>query len=45
MKTVLSYVKNFLVSEDGPTGEEYAVILALAVLVCLMFVRTFAASP
>jgi pilus assembly protein Flp/PilA len=28
-------VKNFLVSEDGPTAVEYAVMLALIVVVCL----------
>ncbi len=28
-------VKQFLVSEDGPTAVEYAVVLALIVIVCL----------
>ena len=28
-------VKKFLVSEDGPTAVEYAVMLALIVVVCL----------
>ena len=28
-------VKRFLVSEDGPTAVEYAVMLALIVIVCL----------
>ena len=28
-------VKKFLVSEDGPTAVEYAVMLALIVIVCL----------
>ena len=32
-------VKNFLVSEDGPTAVEYAVMLALIVIVCLTAIR------
>ncbi len=28
-------VKRFLISEDGPTAVEYAVVLALIVIVCL----------
>jgi len=28
-------IKNFLVSEDGPTAVEYAVMLALIIVVCL----------
>lgn len=36
MKTsILRSVRNFLVSEDGPTAVEYAVMLALIVIVCL----------
>jgi pilus assembly protein Flp/PilA len=31
----LADVKKFLVSEDGPTAVEYAVMLALIVVVCL----------
>ncbi|MCS7239297.1 MAG: Flp family type IVb pilin [Thermoguttaceae bacterium] len=31
----LSAVRTFLVSEDGPTAVEYAVMLALIVIVCL----------
>lgn len=33
-------VKNFLVSEDGPTAVEYAVMLALIVVVCLTAIQT-----
>jgi pilus assembly protein Flp/PilA len=32
---MLSSVKRFLVSEDGPTAVEYAVMLALIIVVCL----------
>ncbi len=35
MKNLTKSVKNFLVSEDGPTAVEYAVMLALIVIVCL----------
>lgn len=35
MKNVVSSVKNFLVSEDGPTAVEYAVMLSLIVIVCI----------
>ena len=35
MKVVIRKVCRFFVSEEGPTAEEYAVILALIVIVCL----------
>ncbi len=35
MKTFVSKVRHFLESEDGPTAVEYAVMLALIVIVCL----------
>ena len=35
MKTWALKVRRFLVSEDGPTAVEYAVMLALIVIVCL----------
>jgi pilus assembly protein Flp/PilA len=31
----LTFVKRFLISEDGPTAVEYAVMLALIIVVCL----------
>jgi pilus assembly protein Flp/PilA len=34
-KSILRSVRNFLVSEDGPTAVEYAVMLALIVIVCI----------
>jgi len=34
-KSILQSVRNFLVSEDGPTAVEYAVMLALIVIVCI----------
>ncbi len=36
MKGFVKKVKNFLVSEDGPTAVEYAVMLALIIIVCLV---------
>jgi pilus assembly protein Flp/PilA len=35
MRRLVNDVKQFLVSEDGPTAVEYAVMLALIVVVCL----------
>jgi len=35
MKLLAKNVQRFLVSEDGPTAVEYAVMLALIVIVCL----------
>ncbi len=35
MKLLAKRVHRFLVSEDGPTAVEYAVMLALIIIVCL----------
>jgi len=35
MKWLASKVHRFLVAEDGPTAVEYAVMLALIIIVCL----------
>jgi len=35
MRCWITSVRNFLTSEDGPTAVEYAVMLALIVIVCL----------
>ena len=39
MQNVLNSVKNFLVAEDGPTAVEYAVMLALIIVVCLTAIQ------
>lgn len=39
MKKFVKSVQNFLVSEDGPTAVEYAVMLALIVIVCLTAIQ------
>lgn len=40
MRTILSAVKNFLAAEDGPTAVEYAVMLALIIVVCIAVIGT-----
>ena len=39
MKNFASKVQRFLISEDGPTAVEYAVMLALIIVVCLTAVQ------
>lgn len=41
MRTLLrQWLVNFLRSEDGPTSVEYAVMLALIIVVCLSAITT-----
>ncbi len=35
MKRFTNTIKKFIISEDGPTAVEYAVMLALIIVVCL----------
>ena len=35
MQKLVERVKNFLAREDGPTAVEYAVMLALIIVVCI----------
>lgn len=44
MKILAKKVQRFLVSEDGPTAVEYAVMLALIVIVCLTAIRAVGTS-
>ena len=44
MKNLAVKVQRFLVSEDGPTAVEYAVMLALIVIVCLTAIRSIGTS-
>jgi pilus assembly protein Flp/PilA len=39
MKSFARKVQRFLASEDGPTAVEYAVMLALIVIVCLTAIQ------
>ena len=36
MRTFCQHVLDFLAAEDGPTAVEYAVMLALIIVVCLV---------
>lgn len=40
MKQFTNSVKKFLVSEDGPTAVEYAVMMALIIVVCIGTITT-----
>lgn len=40
MKSLASKVQRFLVSEDGPTAVEYAVMLALILVACIAVVTS-----
>ncbi len=39
MMNLLHKTRNFLVNEDGPTAVEYAVMLALIIVVCLTAIQ------
>ena len=40
MKSFATKLRRFLVSEDGPTAVEYAVMLSLIICVCLAAITT-----
>jgi len=40
MARILPTISRFLVSEDGPTAVEYAVMLALILVVCISIVTS-----
>jgi pilus assembly protein Flp/PilA len=44
MQGMISRVQRFLVSEDGPTAVEYAVMLALILVACISIVTTLGKS-
>jgi pilus assembly protein Flp/PilA len=44
MKSFATKLRRFLVSEDGPTAVEYAVMLALIIVVCLTAIGTIGTS-
>jgi pilus assembly protein Flp/PilA len=39
MSNLLRHARQFLVNEDGPTAVEYAVMLALIIVVCLTAIQ------
>ena len=44
MSGMISRVQRFLISEDGPTAVEYAVMLALILVACISIVTTLGKS-
>ena len=44
MNAMLSKCRRFLVSEDGPTAVEYAVMLALILVACITIVTSLGTS-
>jgi pilus assembly protein Flp/PilA len=44
MQGMISSVQRFLVSEDGPTAVEYAVMLSLILVACISIVTTLGTS-
>jgi pilus assembly protein Flp/PilA len=40
MSRIATFAKNFLKAEDGPTAVEYAVMLALIIVVCIAAITT-----
>jgi pilus assembly protein Flp/PilA len=44
MKLLAQKMHRFLVSEDGPTAVEYAVMLALIIIVCLTAISAIGTS-
>ena len=44
MRGMIATVRPFLVSEDGPTAVEYAVMLALIIAACVTIVQNLGTS-
>jgi pilus assembly protein Flp/PilA len=44
MTKCLNAVKNFIKNEDGPTAVEYAVMLALIIVLCIVVIRQVGTS-
>ena len=44
MKSITKKLVNFLKAEDGPTAVEYAVMLALIVVVCIAAITTLGSN-
>ena len=44
MTTLLKRAEQFLKSEDGPTAVEYAVMVALIIIVCITAIRGLSTS-
>ncbi|HQR07260.1 MAG TPA: Flp family type IVb pilin [Gemmatales bacterium] len=44
MKTITRQIWNFIRNEDGPTSVEYAVMLALIIVLCIVVIRQVGTS-
>ena len=44
MNALASRIRRFLTSEDGPTAVEYAVMLALIIVVCITAITTLGSN-
>ena len=44
MRTFTQHLVHFLESEDGPTAVEYAVMLALIIVVCVVAIATLGSN-
>jgi len=44
MKLVLNAISRFIKNEDGPTAVEYAVMLALIIVLCIVVIRQVGTS-
>jgi pilus assembly protein Flp/PilA len=44
MKAIMNRVQNFIKSEDGPTATEYAVMLALIIVVAIAAIQALGAN-
>ena len=44
MRTVYQHIRNFLRNEDGPTSVEYAVMLALIIVLYIVVIRQVGTS-
>ncbi len=44
MNSILARAKAFFANEDGPTATEYAVMLALVIVVCMVAISALSTS-
>lgn len=44
MRAISRSIRNFLANEDGPTAVEYAVMLALIIVLCIVVIRQVGTS-
>jgi pilus assembly protein Flp/PilA len=44
MRSLVHSIRNFIRNEDGPTAVEYAVMLALIIVLCIVVIRQVGTS-